>query len=89
MNKSGLTKDLQKNRSHLPWDVQGRVLLKPMKVILVMKRRVPAILHQGKVGLSVRRRRKIAEVKILSLMEKTYTWKQWKICGSRERRPKS
>ena len=55
---------------------------------MLMKRTDQVIHHQGKKGQMVRRSRKHAEVKILTLKEKAFTWRQWKNYGQRDKRPK-
>jgi hypothetical protein len=42
---------------------------------MLMKRTDQVIHHQGKEGQMVRRRKHV-EVKILTLMEKAFTWRQ-------------
>ena len=78
----------QKNTRFPQPQVQGHIHLELMKVSMLMKRTDQVIHHQGKEGQMVRRRRKHAEVKILTLKKKAFTWRQWKNYRQREKRPK-
>ena len=81
MNRNGMRHVLIRNKRH-----------PPIQVVFLLKRRVPVSLQMLPMqGQMVERRRKSgnAKVKIPCLLEKIFTWMQWRICGLRRKRLKS
>jgi len=79
MNRNGMRHVLIRNKRHPPIEVLEPLLLQPMQVVLLLKRRVAVSLQMLPMqGQMVERRRKSGntKVKIPCRLEKIFTWMQ-------------